>query len=122
SDAVAGEEVDKLLLAHGFHLAGLDSLGGNLMRNVGQHRAQAHHVAGTGNLEDHGLAIAGSRGDFYLSIADYKDVTCLVALRKQLGAASMAHHDADAVVIGERLGCEIAEHSQMALLTVNAIF
>jgi hypothetical protein len=34
----------------------------------------------------------------------------------------MAHHDANAVVIGERLGCEIAEHSQMAMLTINAIF
>jgi hypothetical protein len=34
----------------------------------------------------------------------------------------MAHHDPDAVVILKRLGREIAEHSQMAMLTINAIF
>jgi hypothetical protein len=34
----------------------------------------------------------------------------------------MAHHDADAVVILERFRCEIAEHSQMAMLTINTIF
>jgi hypothetical protein len=34
----------------------------------------------------------------------------------------MTHHDPDAVVIGERFGCEIAEHPQMAVLTINTIF
>jgi hypothetical protein len=34
----------------------------------------------------------------------------------------MAHHDPNAVVILKRLGCEIAEHSQMAMLTIYAIF
>ena len=34
----------------------------------------------------------------------------------------MAHHDADAVVILERFGREIAEHPQMAVLTIEAIF
>jgi hypothetical protein len=34
----------------------------------------------------------------------------------------MAHHDPDPVVIPERLGRQIAEHAQMAMLTVDAIF
>jgi hypothetical protein len=34
----------------------------------------------------------------------------------------MAHHDSDSVVIGKRFGCEIAEHPQMAMFTINAIF
>jgi hypothetical protein len=34
----------------------------------------------------------------------------------------VAHHDPDLVVIGQRLGCEIAEHPQMAVLTIDAIF
>ena len=119
---MAAEEVDKLLLANGLHLAGLDGLGGNLVGNIGQHRAQAHHVAGTGDLEDHGLAVAGGGGDFDLSEADHKDIARRVALGKQLGAAGMAHHDSDPVVIGQRLGCEIAEHPQMAMLAVNTIF
>jgi hypothetical protein len=34
----------------------------------------------------------------------------------------MAHHDADSVVILKRLGCEIAEHPQMAVLAIHAIF
>jgi hypothetical protein len=34
----------------------------------------------------------------------------------------MAHHDPDAVIIMQCLGCEIAEHSQMAMLTIDAIF
>jgi hypothetical protein len=34
----------------------------------------------------------------------------------------MAHHDANTVIILQRLGCEIAEHSKMTMLTVQAIF
>jgi hypothetical protein len=34
----------------------------------------------------------------------------------------VTHHDADSVVIPERFGCEIAEHSQMAMLTIQTIF
>ncbi len=121
-DAVTAEEVDKILLAHGLHLAGFDGLGGDLVGNIGQHRAQAHHVAGAGDFEDHGLAVARSGGDFYLSEADHKDVTRRVALGKELGAAGMAHHDADAVIVGEGFGGEIAEHPQMAMFTIHAIF
>jgi hypothetical protein len=34
----------------------------------------------------------------------------------------MAHHDPDPVIIPQRLGCEIAEHSQMAMLAIPTIF
>jgi hypothetical protein len=34
----------------------------------------------------------------------------------------MAHHDSNAIVIPERIRREIAEHSQMAMLTINTIF
>jgi len=34
----------------------------------------------------------------------------------------VAHHDADSVVITQRLRSEIAEHPQMAMLTIDAIF
>jgi hypothetical protein len=34
----------------------------------------------------------------------------------------MAHHDADAVVVVKCFRCEIAEHSQMAMLAINTIF
>jgi hypothetical protein len=34
----------------------------------------------------------------------------------------MAHHDADAVIVPQCLWCEIAEHPQMAMLTVYAVF
>jgi hypothetical protein len=34
----------------------------------------------------------------------------------------MVHHDPDCVVICERFGREIAEHPQMAMLAVQAIF
>jgi hypothetical protein len=34
----------------------------------------------------------------------------------------MAHHDPDSVIIPQRLRREIAEHPQMAMLTINAIF
>jgi hypothetical protein len=34
----------------------------------------------------------------------------------------MAHHDADAVEILQSFGREIAEHPQMAVLTVETIF
>ena len=121
-DAVAAEEVDKLLLAHSLDLARLDGFGGHFVGNVGQNRAKAHHIAGAGDLENHGLAVAGGGRDFYLAEADNKDVARRVALGKQLGAAGMAHHDANAVVICKRLGCEIAEHPQMAMLTIKAIF
>jgi hypothetical protein len=92
------------------------------VRNIGQHGAQAHHIAGAGDLQDHGLAVAGGGGDFYLSEADDKDVARRVAFGKQFGAAGVTHHDPNAVIIGERLGGEITEHPQMAMLTINAIF
>jgi hypothetical protein len=34
----------------------------------------------------------------------------------------MAHHDADLVVVRQRLRREIAEHPQMPVLTIQAIF
>jgi hypothetical protein len=34
----------------------------------------------------------------------------------------MTHHDSNAVVVAQRFRSEIAEHPQMAVLTVNAIF
>jgi hypothetical protein len=34
----------------------------------------------------------------------------------------VVHHDTDLVIIGERLGSEIAEHPQMAMLTIHTIF
>jgi hypothetical protein len=34
----------------------------------------------------------------------------------------MAHHDPYAIVIGKRFWGEIAEHPQMAMLTIKAIF
>jgi hypothetical protein len=34
----------------------------------------------------------------------------------------MAHHEADAVIILQRLRCEIAKHPQMAMLAINTIF
>jgi len=77
---VAAEEVDKLLLTHGLYLAWLNGFGGHFMGNVGQHCAQPHHVAGTGNLEDHGLAVARGRRDLYLAIADDEDIPRLIAL------------------------------------------
>ncbi len=43
-------------------------------------------------------------------------------LGKELRAPRVAHHDPDAVKIFERLGREIAKHSQMAMLTIYAIF
>src|ERR1039458_8675950 len=49
-DAVAAQEVNKLLLANRLHLAGLDGFRGHLMGNVGQNGAEAHHVAGAGDL------------------------------------------------------------------------
>ncbi len=121
-DAVPAKEVNKLLLAHRLYLAGLDGLRGHLVRNIGKNRAQPHHVARAGDLENHGLAIAGGRGDFYLAKTDDKDVSRRIALGKQLGPPGMAHHDANPVIIAQCLGREIAEHSQMAMLTVDAIF
>jgi hypothetical protein len=35
---------------------------------------------------------------------------------------SLAHHDPDPVIIAQRLGREIAEHSQVAMLAIGAIF
>jgi len=49
-DAVTAQEVDKFLFPHRFHLAGLNGFGGHFVRNVGQDRAQTHHVAGPSNL------------------------------------------------------------------------
>jgi hypothetical protein len=34
----------------------------------------------------------------------------------------MAHHDADLVVIAQSIGREIAEHTQMAMLAIQAVF
>jgi N-glycosylase/DNA lyase len=34
----------------------------------------------------------------------------------------MAHHDANLVVVSQRFWREIAEHSQMPVLTIQAIF
>jgi hypothetical protein len=34
----------------------------------------------------------------------------------------MAHHDANPVIIRQCLGCEIAEHPQMAVLAIQTIF
>jgi len=121
-DAVAAEEVDELLLADGFDLAGLDGFGGNLMGDVGEDGRETHDVAGAGDLEDHGLAVAGGSGDFDLAEADNKDVAGRVTLGEEFGSAGMAHHDSDAVIVGKGLGCEIAEHPQMAMLTIQTIF
>ena len=49
-NAVSAQEVHKLLLAHRLHLAGLDGFGGDFMGDVGQHGAETHHVAGSGDL------------------------------------------------------------------------
>jgi hypothetical protein len=98
-NAVAAQEVDKLLLAHRLHLAGLNGFGGHFMGNIGQHGAQTHHIAGAGDLQNHGLAVARGGGDLYLAKTDDKDVARRIALGKQLGAARMAHHDANAVVV-----------------------
>jgi hypothetical protein len=57
-DAVAAEEIDELLLADGLDLTGLDGFGGDLVGDVGEDGAEAHDVAGSGDLEDHGLAVA----------------------------------------------------------------
>jgi hypothetical protein len=92
------------------------------MRNIGQHRTEPHHVAGPGYFQDHGLAFARCGGNLDLAEADDEDVPRRVAFGKQLGPARMAHHDADSVVILECLGCEIAEHPQMAVLAIQAIF
>jgi hypothetical protein len=34
----------------------------------------------------------------------------------------MTHHDPDAVIVPQSFGREIAEHPQMAMLTIDAIF
>src|SRR4051812_47095748 len=108
---MASQEVNEFLLAHGLHLARLNGFGGDFMRHVGQHGAETHHVAGTGDLEDHGLALARRRRNLDLAEADDENVPRLVALVEQLGAASMAHHDADLIEILECIWREIAEHA-----------
>ena len=119
---MAAEEVNELLLAHGLHLARLDGLGGDLVLHIGQHSAQAHHVARTGNLQNHRFAVARGGRDLHLPEADDEHVARLIALGKQLGAAGMAHHNANLIVVGECIRSEIAEHAQMAMLAIQTIF
>ena len=121
-DPVPPQELDKFLLAHRLHLAGLDGFGSDFMGNVGQNRAETHHVAGAGDLEDHGLAVARSGGDLYLAEADDEDVAGRVAFVEELGAPGMAHHDSNRVEILQSFRCEIAEHPEMAVLAVETIF
>ena len=120
-NTVATEEFDELLLAHGFDLAAFDGLGSDLVNDVGQNRAEAKHVAGAGQLEDHGLAFARCGGDFDLSGADDKDVTDRVALTEEFCAAGHVHHNADAVVIFKGFRREVAEHSQVTMFAVKTI-
>ena len=119
---MAAQKVHKLLLANGFYLAGFNGFGGDFMGNIGQHRAEAHHITGAGDLENHGFAVAGGGRDFDLAETDDKDIPRGVALGKELGPAGMAHHHANAVVVTQRVRCKIAEHSQMAMLTIQTIF
>ncbi len=119
---MAAQEFDELLFPHGLYLAGLNSFGGHLVRHIGQHGAQSHHIAGTGNLQDHGFAVARGGRDLDLAKADDKHIARGIAFGKQLGAAGMAHHDPNLVVISQRLRREIAEHPQMAVLAIEAIF
>jgi len=57
-----------------------------------------------------------------LTETDDEDVSCGIALREELGAAGVAHHNADFVVVLERLRGEIAEHAQVAMLAMETVF
>ena len=89
---------------------------------VGQHGAEAITSPGPAILRIMVFPSRDGGRDFYLSVADHKDIARWVALGEELGAAGMTIMDADAVIIGESLGREIAEHSQMAMLAINTIF
>jgi hypothetical protein len=60
--------------------------------------------------------------DLDLTETDHEDVARRIAFGKQLGPPRVTHHDANSVVIPKRFGCEIAKHSQMAMLTIETIF
>ena len=120
-DSMAAEEIDEFLLPDGLHLARLNGFRRNFVGHVGENGAQAHDVARGCNFENHGLAVARSRRDFDLAKADDKHVTRRIAFREKLGAAGVAHHDPDAVVVLKGLWREIAEHPKMPVFAVEAI-
>lgn len=120
--AMLVEEVHELFLAHGFDVARLDGFGGDFVRNVGEDSVEAEQIAGAGNLEDHGLAFPGSGRDLCLSATQNKDVTSGVAFREKLGAAGMAHENTDRVEVPEGFGRQVAEHTQVAVFAIDAVF
>ena len=80
-NSVPAEEVNKFLLAHRLHLAGFDRLCRHFVRNVGQHRAETHHVAGARDFQNHGLAVTRRRGDLHLAVTEDKNRCARYRLR-----------------------------------------
>src|SRR5436309_13916260 len=120
-NSMTAEEIDELLFADRLDLAGFDGFGGHFMRNIGKNRAQAHYISGSGNLQDHCLAVTRSGGNLDLAETYDEDVPSRVALGEELCASRVAHHDSNIVEVLQRFGREIAEHPQMTVLTIQTI-
>ena len=83
------EEFEEVATAHAADLAGLEGFGSDFIRLVVQRGGEAQHVAGAGDFEDHGAAIARGGGKLDLATADDEDSLGALTFLKDDGAAGV---------------------------------
>src|SRR5579859_3809550 len=121
-DSVAPEEVYEFLFANRLYLARLNRFRSDFVGNISKHGTQSHHIAGSGNLQNHRLTVARRGGDLHLTKTDDEDIPRGVTLCEQFCTTRVAHHDSDVVKILEGFRREIAKHAEMTMLAVETIF
>src|SRR5271165_1919211 len=87
SSPVLGQEPQEVGLFYKIKLARLSSLCSRVVRGPGDGCVQTQHLAGPGNLEDEGLALAGSRRQFHAAAAENVNTPARLSFDEQ-GRAS----------------------------------
>ena len=107
--AVMAEEFEKVAAADAADLARLEGLGCDFVGEVVEGGGEAEDVAGDGDFEDHGAAVAGGGGELDLSGADDKDALGALAFFKDDGAAGVGDLHGDFVEALDGFVGQIAE-------------